>query len=58
VFAIGGCVVSLKATLGHVVCKSTIEAKYMAIAKACKEPVWLKVLYVGLCIDDSWVNFL
>jgi hypothetical protein len=48
--------VSWRATLQPVVIQSTTEAEYMAIAKACKESVWLKCLYAKLCGDDSCVN--
>jgi hypothetical protein len=48
--------VSWRAILQPVVAQSTIEAEYMAIAKACNESVWLKFLYVELYGDDACVN--
>ncbi|KAL3514409.1 hypothetical protein ACH5RR_027126 [Cinchona calisaya] len=45
VFCIGGCAVSWKATLQHVVALSTTEAEYMAITEAIKEALWLKGLF-------------
>ena len=35
---------------------STIKAKYMAIAEACKESVWLKGLFDELCGVDSCID--
>jgi hypothetical protein len=46
----------LEATLQQAIVQSSTEAKYMAIAEACKESVWLKGLYSELCGDDSCVN--
>ena len=34
---------------------STTEAKYMAIAEACKGSVWLKGLFAELCGVDSCI---
>jgi hypothetical protein len=48
--------VSWRANLQPVVAQPTTEAKYMAIAEACRESVWLKGLYADLCGDDSCVN--
>jgi hypothetical protein len=48
--------VSWKAVLQLVVALSTTEAKYMAIAEACKELIWLKGLYAELCGVDSCIN--
>ena len=45
VFIAGSCAISWKATLQTIVALSTIEAKYMAITKACKEAIWLKGLF-------------
>ena len=45
VFIVGSCAISWKATLQTIVALSTIEAKYMAITKACKEAIWLKGLF-------------
>ena len=39
-----------------VVALSTTEAEYMAIAKVCKESVWLKGLFAKLYGDDSCIN--
>jgi ATP-binding cassette subfamily B (MDR/TAP) protein 1 len=56
VFAVGSCAVSWKAVLQPVVALSTTEAEYMAIAKACKELIWLKGLFAELCGVDSCIN--
>jgi hypothetical protein len=56
VFTVGDYAMSWRATLQSVVAQSTTEAKYMAIAEACKESVWLKGLYAEICGDDSCVN--
>ncbi|KAG8479046.1 hypothetical protein CXB51_028920 [Gossypium anomalum] len=45
VFTIGGCVISLKATLQATIVLSVIEIEYMAITEACKEAIWLKRLF-------------
>ena len=45
VFTIGGCAISWKVTLQSTIALSTIEAKYMAFTKACKEALWLKGLF-------------
>jgi hypothetical protein len=56
VFTIGDCAVSWRATLQPVVAQPTTKPEYMAIAEACKESAWLKVLYAELCGDDSCIN--
>lgn len=42
IFCVFGNVVSWKATLQTVVALSSIEAKYIALAEAVKEAIWLK----------------
>jgi hypothetical protein len=56
VCTVGGCVVSRKAVLQHVVALSTIEAECMVIAEACKKLIWLKGLYIEFCGVDSCIN--
>lgn len=58
VFCIGGCAVSWKATLQHVVALSTTEAEYMALTEAIKEALWLKGLLneLSLCSDVTTIN--
>ncbi|KAG8498692.1 hypothetical protein CXB51_005072 [Gossypium anomalum] len=51
VFTIGGCAISLKATLQTTISLSTTEAEYMAITEACKEAIWLKGLFSELNED-------
>ena len=47
-FSIGGCAVSWKSTLQATVSLSTTEAKYMILAEAIKEVIWLKSLFTEL----------
>jgi ATP-binding cassette subfamily B (MDR/TAP) protein 1 len=54
VFTIGGCIVSWKTTLQHVVSQSTTNTEYIAIAEACKS--LFGCVYVELCEDDSCIN--
>ena len=48
VFMIDNFLVNWKATLQPIVALSTIEAEYMALAKAVKEGIWLKGLISNL----------
>ena len=56
VFCIGGCAVSWKATLQHVVALSTMEAEYMAITEAIKEALWLKGLFGELSLHQGVIT--
>ena len=56
-FIIIGCAISWKATLHTTIALSTIEAKYMAVTKACKEALWLKGLF-GELTDQLQINTL
>ena len=53
VFCIGGCAVSWKATLQHVVALSTTEAEYMAVTEAIKETLWLRGLFGELSLHQE-----
>ncbi|GJW33634.1 retrovirus-related pol polyprotein from transposon TNT 1-94 [Tanacetum coccineum] len=53
--AYGGCVVSWKATLQHVVALSTTEAEYMALTEAMKEAIWLRGLLEELGVELNTV---
>ncbi|KAG8474963.1 hypothetical protein CXB51_031688 [Gossypium anomalum] len=57
VFTIRGCAISWKATLQTIVALSTTEAEYMAITEACKEAIWLKVLFSELN-EDLQINIV
>jgi hypothetical protein len=56
VFTVGDFAMSWRATLQPIIIQSTTKAEYMAIAKACKEFVWLKGSYTEFCGDDSYVS--
>ncbi|GJX62937.1 retrovirus-related pol polyprotein from transposon TNT 1-94 [Tanacetum coccineum] len=51
VFMVHGCVLSLIATLQHVVALSTTEVEYMALTEVVKESIWLKGLLIKLGIN-------
>ena len=53
VFCIGGCAISWKATLQHVVALSTTEAEYMAVTEAIKETLWLRGLFGELTLQQG-----
>ena len=53
VFCIGGCAISWKATLQHVVALSTTEAEYMAVTEAIKEALWLRGLFGELTLQEG-----
>ncbi|GJT25102.1 hypothetical protein Tco_0895039 [Tanacetum coccineum] len=57
-FLVQGCVVSLKATLQHVMALSTTEAKHMALKEAVKEAIWLRGLLeeLGVKLNTVTVN--
>jgi hypothetical protein len=50
VFTVGDCAMSWRTTLQPVIIQSTTKAEYMAIAKACKEFVWLKVSILSFVV--------
>jgi hypothetical protein len=49
VFTLGGTTTGLMSSRQKVTTLSTIEVKYIAAAKSCKEPKWLKCLRGELC---------
>lgn len=55
VFCIGGCAISWKATLQHLVALSTTEAEYMAVTEAIKENLWLKGLFAELSLHQGGI---
>ena len=57
VFTIEGCAINWKVTLKPTVALSTTEAEYMAVTEACKESLWLKVLF-GELSDQVKINTL
>lgn len=56
IFCIGGCAISWKATLQHVVALSTTEAEYMAVTEAIKEVLWLKDLFAELSLYQGGIT--
>ncbi|PHU21405.1 Ubiquitin carboxyl-terminal hydrolase 20 [Capsicum chinense] len=55
IFTIGGCAISLKATLPTTVALSTTEAEYMAITEAFREAILLNGLF-GELSKDFWIT--
>jgi hypothetical protein len=56
VFTVEGCAVSWRACLQLTIAQSTTEVEYIAVRDACKEVVWLKVLYDELSGDTSCID--
>uniref|UniRef100_A0A2N9GG47 CCHC-type domain-containing protein n=1 Tax=Fagus sylvatica TaxID=28930 RepID=A0A2N9GG47_FAGSY len=56
VFTLSGGPICWKSTLQSIVAMSTIEAEYMAVAKAAKEALWLKGLVKELGLNQGGVQ--